>query len=317
MKSFSNQYLKLYHLITQVCAALQYAHEQHIVHGNIQPSSLLIQPDQNILLTNFSMKHIYQEGDPLVAQIEEGNAAYIAPEQVVGMLTPASDIYAVGVLLYRLLTGHLPYDGESAGEIALKHANEAIPSLRQLRPDLPEAVELVVRVALAKSPEARFPSADALARALLAAIASDSPPIVSVKPQRRIEVHSRRRTSFTWSRALSLIAILLVLFGLIGTLNFFSTLPQHLEDIPGLPFHANSQGSVVETKQGTRAGASPAPTATSNDVTPSTQSTNGGTKLPPFHSYAHSRTNQCANSQWYSETHHSVDSQHLLCIWRS
>ncbi|HEY6286133.1 MAG TPA: serine/threonine-protein kinase, partial [Ktedonobacteraceae bacterium] len=234
--------------ITQVCDALHYAHKQHIVHGNIQPSSLLIQADQDILLTNFSMKRIYQEGDPLVAQIEEGNAAYIAPEQVVGMPTPASDIYAVGVLLYRMLTGHLPYDGESAGEIALKHANEAIPSSRQLRPDLSEAVELVVRVALAKSPEARFPSADALARALLAAIATDIPPIVSVKPQRRIEVHSRRRTPFTWSRALSLIAILLVLFGLIGTLNFFSTLPLHLLDIPGLPFHASNQGSSVKTK---------------------------------------------------------------------
>ena len=234
--------------ITQVCATLDYAHKQHIVHGNIQPSSLLIQPDQNILLTNFSMKRIYQEGDPLVAQVEEGNAAYIAPEQVVGMLTPASDIYAVGVLLYRLLTGHLPYDGESAGEIALKHANEAIPSLRQLRPDLSEEVELVVRVALAKSPEARFQSADALVRALLAAIASDSPPIISVKPQRRIEVHSRRRTPFTWSRALSLIAILLVLLGLIGTLNFFSTLPLRVQDIPSLPFHANNQGSSVETK---------------------------------------------------------------------
>ena len=268
--------------ITQVCNALQYIHNRHIVHGNIQPSSLLIQSDHTVLLTNFSMKHIYQGNDPLVAQIEEGNAAYVAPEQVVGMITPASDIYAVGVLLYRLLTGHLPYDGESAGEIALKHANEAIPPLRQFRPDLSEAVELVIRVALAKSPEARFPSAEALAKALLAAIVADSPPIVSVRAQRRIEVHSRRRTTFTWSRALSMIAILLVLFGLIGTLNFFSTLPQYLEAIPGLPFHANIQGSVVETKQGTREGASPAPTATSNNVTPSTKSRNGGTKLPPF-----------------------------------
>ena len=273
---------EIVHLITQLCDALQYIHNQRIVHGNIQPSSLLIQSDHTLLLTNFSMKHIYQENEPLVAQIEEGNAAYVAPEQVVGMITAASDIYAVGVLLYRMLTGHLPYEGESAGEIALKHANEAIPSLRQIRPDVSEAVELVVRVALAKSPEARFPSANALVKALLAAIVTDSPPIVSVKAQRRIEVHSRRRTAFTWSRALSLIAILLVLSGLVGTLNFFSTLPQYLEAIPGLPFHANIQGSVVETKQGTSVGASPAHTATSNNVTPSTKPTNGGTKLPPF-----------------------------------
>jgi ABC-type phosphate transport system substrate-binding protein len=269
--------------IMQVCAALHFAHTQHIVHGNIQPSSLLMQPDEKILLTNFSMKRSYQGGEPLVAQIEEGNAAYIAPEQVVGMLTPASDIYAVGVLLYRLLTGRLPYDGESAGEIALKHANEAIPSLRQLRPDLSEAVELVVRVALAKSPEARFPSADALVKALLAALASESPPIVTVTPQRRIEVHSRRRTPFTWSRALPLIAILLVLLGLVGTLNFFATLPLHLQDIPGLPFHADNQGSIVETKQGTMAGGIPTPTATSNGVTTSTPSPDGGNLVPPFH----------------------------------
>jgi serine/threonine protein kinase len=294
-------------LITQVCAALDYAHQQHIVHGNIQPSSLLIQQDQTILLTNFSMKRGYEEGDPLVAQIEEGNSAYIAPEQVVGMLTPASDIYAVGVLLYRLLTGHLPYDGESAGEIALKHANEAIPSLRQMRPDLSEEVELVVRVALAKSPEARFHSADALAKALLAAVASDSPAVVSVRPQRRIEVYARRRTPITRSHVLTLIAILLVLFGSIGTLDFFSTLPLELQNIPGLPIHADIQGGVVETKHGTtagvspatmagtntaptvtsndgtKAGVSPAPTATSNTVTPLTPTPDEDGSTPQVH----------------------------------
>ncbi len=264
--------------IMQLCAALQYAHEQHIVHGNIQPSSILVQSNQQILLTDFSMKRIYQEGEPLAAQIGDGNQAYVAPEQVVGMLSPASDIYAVGVLLYRLLTGNLPYDGENAGEIALKHANEAIPSLRTLRPELPESVELVVRVALAKSPEARFPGANALAEALVAAVAQDSPPVVSVKPQRRIEVRSRRRTPITWSRALSLLAISLVLFGLIGTLLFFSSLPLHLQDIPGLPFHTDTQGGVVGTKLG-----KPTPTTASSGVTPSTPTTTGSNSGPPVH----------------------------------
>src|SRR5262249_45911730 len=132
---------QIVHLINQLCKALEFAHERQIVHGNIQPSSVLVQDNQDLLLTNFSMKSIYREGVPLVAQIEEGNQAYMAPEQVIGILSPASDIYAVGVLLYRMLTGHLPYDAESAGEMALKHANEAIPSLRSLRPDLPESVE--------------------------------------------------------------------------------------------------------------------------------------------------------------------------------
>jgi phosphate transport system substrate-binding protein len=258
------------HYIAQICDALQYAHEQGIVHGNIQPSSILVQDDQHILLTNFSMKRIYHEDEPMVAQIEEGNAAYTAPEQVVGMLSPASDIYAIGVLLYRLLAGCLPYDGESAGEVALKHTNDAIPVLRALCPDLPESVELVVRVALAKSPEARFPSPNALAEALVAAVAADRPPVVTITPQRRIEVRSRR-TPFTWSRALSLLAISLILFGLGGTLYFFSTLPL-LRNIPGLPFHAGGPGGVVGIEPG-----KPASTATSSGTTTSSSTSSGST----------------------------------------
>ncbi|HJT58595.1 MAG TPA: serine/threonine-protein kinase [Ktedonobacteraceae bacterium] len=245
-------------LMNQLCAALQYAHDRGIVHGNIQPSSILLQEGGYALLTNFSMKRIYEEGEPVVAQVEEGNAAYIAPEQVVGMITPASDMYAVGVLLFRLLTGYLPYDGESAGEIALKHTNEPIPSVRDLRPDVSEAVELVVRVALAKTPQARFPGAAELADALRTAVSSDQPPVIAVQPQRRIFVRSRR-TPFTWKRALSLLTIVLLLFGLTGIPLFFSSLPLHLQDIPGLPFHNLGQ-STGGLKPGSTA---PGVTATS------------------------------------------------------
>jgi serine/threonine protein kinase len=274
--------------ITQICNALQYAHEQGIVHGNIQPSSILVQEDQYILLTNFSMKRDYHEDEPLVAQIEEGNAAYTAPEQVIGMLSPASDIYAIGVLLYRLLAGCLPYNGGSAGEIALKHTNDAIPSLRALSPDLPESVELVVRVALAKSAEARFPSANALAEALVAAVTSDSPPVITIKPQRRIEVSSRR-TPFTWSRAFSLLAISIILFALVGTLYFFSTLPLSLRNIPGFPFHAGGQGEVVGIEPG-----KPASTSTSSGTTTSSttsiRDSNSGLPVQPTSTPGRSQT---------------------------
>jgi len=267
--------------ITQICAALQYVHERQIVHGNIQPSSVLVQSNEHVLLTNFSMKHMYQDNEPVVAQIEEGNPAYIAPEQVVGMLSPASDIYAVGVLLYRLLAGRLPYDGESRGEIAMKHTNDPIPSLREWQPDLPESVELVVRVALAKNPAARFPNAHALAEALLAAVASDIPPVVSVKPQKRIEVRARR-TSFTWSRTLSLLTIVLILLGLVGTLFFFSSLPLRLQDFSGLPFHGDGLGGVVGISRGegtTPTG--PQATATTTSI-PSTGPVPSARSMPPL-----------------------------------
>ncbi|HEX6483573.1 MAG TPA: serine/threonine-protein kinase [Ktedonobacteraceae bacterium] len=266
-------------LINQLCAALQYAHERQIVHGNVQPSSILLQAGGHALLTNFSMKRNYQEGEPVLAQVEEGNAAYIAPEQVIGMVTPASDIYALGVLLFLLLTGRLPYEGESAGEIALKHTDESVPSVRDLRPDVSEAVELVVRVALAKTPQERFPEAAALAEALHAAVTFDSPPVISVQPQRRIFVRSRR-TPFTWTRALSLLAIVLVLFGLTGALFFFSSLPLHPEDFPGLPFHNIGQFSVGGPES---SDATPGATATSsiNNAPRPTSVTNIGPQGQP------------------------------------
>lgn len=244
-------------LMLQVCAALKFAHEHQIVHGNIQPSSILVPDVEQLQLTNFSMKHIHQEGEPVVAQVEEGNSAYVAPEQAVGMLSPASDIYAVGVLLFHLLAGQLPYDGENAGEIALKHANEPIPSLRAVRPDVPEAVELVMRVALAKSPAARFPTIAALADALMMALKGDTPPVVAATPTeppstplplspRRIPVHARR-TAFTWSRAFTLLSVLAVLSGLVGILLFFTAIPFHLQDLPMLPFQNLGQSGGIRT----------------------------------------------------------------------
>ena len=126
LKRRQEQYLPVRYVLnfaTQLCAALQYAHEQGIVHGNIQPSSVLMRNQNNVmlpLLTHFGMRRVYQEGDPLVAHINEGNAAYVAPEQALGMIRPTSDVYAMGVLLFRLLSGKLPYDGEDAEGSSLK-----------------------------------------------------------------------------------------------------------------------------------------------------------------------------------------------------
>src|SRR5260370_6593235 len=211
--------------VTQLCAALQHVNDHGIVQGNVKLSSILMQDEEHVLLTNFSMRRVYQANDAPVAHIDEGNPAYTAPEQSLGMPRPASDIYALGVLLYRLLGGCLPYDGESPGEIALKHTEEPIPALCTLRPEVPEALEMMVRVAIAKSPDARFPSAAALAHALLSAVVPGPSPIVTVFPSRRI-VLNPPYSPFTWTPASSVLALFVLLFGLASTLLFVFT-PLH------------------------------------------------------------------------------------------
>lgn len=264
---------------TQLCAALQYAHTQDIVHGNIQPSSILVRDGAHLLLTNFGLRRAYQENEPGVSHINEGNAAYTAPEQVLGMLSPASDIYALGVLLYRLLTGVLPYDGKDASEIALKHASEPIPSLRKhptLQPEIPEAVELVVRVALSKNPEARFSSVATLAQALLAALIADNPPEpvpVTIPAPRRIEVKSRR-TAFTWSRAVSLLTLSTLLVGLLGASAFIFFVPTSLWS----GSHSGSSGPSPGTSSiSTQAQQTAMPLLPTRTVPPSV----GSTTSPP------------------------------------
>ncbi|HEY6541107.1 MAG TPA: serine/threonine-protein kinase [Ktedonobacteraceae bacterium] len=253
-------------ILAQAGSALHYAHEQRIVHGNIQSASILVEHEGRFLLTDFSMKHPREESHVVVAQAQEGNAAYIAPEQALGVLSPACDIYALGVLLFRLLTGRLPYDDESPDAIALKHADEPIPSVREWRPDVPEALELVTRVALAKSPAARFPTAAAFVDALDAAIRNDAPPVViTTAPVRRIPVRARR-TALTWSRVFTLISVLVMLCGLSGVIFFFAANPFHLENLPFLSLQNLGQAGKFHMNPGNGA----TPTTGTTAVTPST-----------------------------------------------
>src|SRR5947209_821203 len=266
-------------LMTQLCSAVQYAHDLGIVHGNIQPSSIFVRNDGDVLLTNFSMRRAYQDGEPLAVQLDEGNSLYAAPEQGLGMVRLASDIYSLGVLLYRLLTGTLPYIGETPGEIALKHADAPVPSLRAVRPEVSEALEQVVHIALAKVPEARFPHADALAQALLDAVVAAIPPTVSHMPRRRIQVQSRRIPS-GWARAMTLLSLALLLFGLLGTSIFIFSLPQHLYEGRNLPFW---NGILNGTPISIASTVALTPVAASNQATPTPSNNTGsgsGTTTP-------------------------------------
>ena len=154
-------------VVGQVCEALAVAHAAGIVHRDIKPGNVLIRPDGQVKVTDFGIAH--RTGDTALTGtgMVLGTAQYLSPEQASGQAaTPASDVYATGVLLYQLLTGAVPFEGDSPLAVALAHVRDDVPPVRQLAPEVPAAVAAVVARATAKDPEQRYPSAQQMADAL-------------------------------------------------------------------------------------------------------------------------------------------------------
>ncbi|MBQ1074160.1 protein kinase [Micromonospora sp. C31] len=148
-------------LVAQAADALHAAHVKGIVHRDVKPGNLLVRPNGTLVLTDFGIAR-----SELVAQLTAagsvlGTASYISPEQATGgVATPASDVYALGVVAYQCLAGRRPFEGDNPLEIAMRHVREAP---RPLPADIPPQVRAVVERALAKDPGARWPSAATLA----------------------------------------------------------------------------------------------------------------------------------------------------------
>nr|BBH94608.1 hypothetical protein KTA_28070 [Thermogemmatispora argillosa] len=157
--------------ISQLADALNYAHSFGIVHRDVKPANLLFHLDGRLLLSDFGIVRL--ETLPALTAIGDflGTVEYASPEQVsTSDVDHRSDIYSMGVVLYELLTGEVPFTGTTPFIVMNKHLSEPVPSPRQKRPDLPPAVEDVVLKALAKRPEDRYQSALELAAALRSAV---------------------------------------------------------------------------------------------------------------------------------------------------
>ncbi|PZG08282.1 serine/threonine-protein kinase, partial [Nonomuraea aridisoli] len=166
-------------LIAQAASALQAVHDQGIVHRDVKPGNLLVQRDGTLVLTDFGIARSDLANRLTDAGMVLGTAAYCAPEQAEGApVTPAVDIYALGVVAYECLMGQRPFDGDSPVTIALKHIREAPPPLPQ---EIPQAVRTLVDIALSKDPARRYPSARAMSEAARA-IASGQVPAAPEPP---------------------------------------------------------------------------------------------------------------------------------------
>ncbi len=143
----------------QVCAALSVAHGYDIIHRDIKPHNIVIMPDGTIKVMDFG---IARAGNTTMTQTGSvlGTAQYISPEQAQGRtLGPASDLYSLGITLYELATGRLPFDADTPVAVALKQVNEAPVPPRQVRPSIPASLEAVIMKALRKNPAERYDSA--------------------------------------------------------------------------------------------------------------------------------------------------------------
>ncbi|MFC0029667.1 serine/threonine-protein kinase [Micromonospora chaiyaphumensis] len=148
-------------LLAQAADALHAAHEKGIVHRDVKPGNLLVRPNGTLVLTDFGIARSDLVGQLTAAGSVLGTASYISPEQATGAVaTPASDVYALGVVAYQCLAGRRPFEGDNPLEIAMKHVRE---TPRPLPADIPPQVRAIVERALAKDPAARWPSAAALA----------------------------------------------------------------------------------------------------------------------------------------------------------
>jgi serine/threonine-protein kinase len=154
---------------TQILHAAGFAHRHGVIHRDFKPHNVIVDDSGSVKVTDFGIARAGASEMTETGSIM-GTAQYLSPEQAQGhAVTAASDLYSIGVMLYEMLAGRLPFEGDSAVSVALKHLSEPPPPISQFRPDVSPALESVVMAALAKDPAHRWQTADDFAEALQAA----------------------------------------------------------------------------------------------------------------------------------------------------
>src|SRR4051812_9214176 len=155
-------------IVVQILRAAGFAHRRGVIHRDFKPHNVIVDENWNAKVTDFGIARAGASEMTETGSIM-GTAQYLSPEQAQGQaVTAASDLYSIGVMLYELLAGKLPFEGDSAVSVALKHLSQPPPPLSQLRPDIDPGLESIVMAALAKHAEQRWQTAEEFSAALAA-----------------------------------------------------------------------------------------------------------------------------------------------------
>lgn len=182
--------------MSQLCSAVLFAHRHGVIHRDIKPQNIFVTPDGTIKLGDFGIATFMNASHVTRTESVVGSVHYLAPElSQGGQATPQSDIYAMGITFFELVTGKLPFDGDSPVAIALKHLNEKFPNIKKFNPDCPDAVCRIIYRCCRKSPLDRYQSVYDLREDILKTMAN--PYLMQEKHKIFAKISSFFRNIFT------------------------------------------------------------------------------------------------------------------------
>ena len=161
-------------IMLQITDGMAHAHNSYIIHRDLKPQNIMIKDDGQIKITDFGIAMALNATQLTQTNSVMGSVHYLPPEQASGKgCTIKSDIYSMGIIFYELLTGSLPFRGENAVEIALKHMRDPLPDLREENPSIPQSIENIILKSTAKNPKNRYDDAKSMHDDLLTALDDD------------------------------------------------------------------------------------------------------------------------------------------------